>query len=243
MTDNSNKVAIVTGGTGALGRTIVNKFASEGMKVYVPALTIDEFKKVFNESKSDDEFKLKKIYGFECNATDEISVNNFVDSVAKLEKNKIDILVNTVGGIAPPKQVVDMGNEYFKNMFDFNFMSTLNFTRRCLTYMKAYNFGRIVSIGALAALETTPARFAYGYAKAGVISLMDTVSEEMKEFNIRANTVVPSIIDTPANREWGSEDDIRKWVKPEEISNIIFDLVSEKFKSVRSSIIKVLGEY
>jgi NAD(P)-dependent dehydrogenase (short-subunit alcohol dehydrogenase family) len=243
MADNTNKVAIVTGGTGALGRTIVNKFASEGMKVYVPTLTMDEFKKVFNETKSDDEFKLKKIYGFECNAIDENSVNNFVDSVAKLEKNKIDILVNTVGGIAPPKQIADMDNEYFKKMFDFNFMSTLNFTKRCLAYMKAYNFGRIVSIGALAALETTPARFAYGYAKAGVISLMDTVSEEMKDFNIRANTVVPSIIDTPGNREWGSEDDIKKWVKPEDIADIIYDLGSEKFKSVRNSIIKVLGDY
>lgn len=243
MAENNNtKVAIVTGGTGALGRTIVHKFADEGLKVYVPSLSIDEFKKVFNESKSDD-FKLRKIYGFECNATDEVSVNNFVDSVAKLEKNRVDILINTVGGIFPPKQVADMDNEYFKKMFDFNFMSTLNFTRRCLTYMKAYNFGRIISVGALAALETTPGRFAYGYSKAGVISLMDTVSEEMKDFNIRANSIVPSIIDSPANREWGSEDDIKKWVKPEEISNIVFDLVSEKFNSLRSSVIKVLGNY
>lgn len=242
MGDNNTKVAIVTGGTGALGRTIVNKFAGEGMKVYVPAFTIDEFKEVFNKPESG-EFKLKKIYGFECNATDEDSVNNFVDSVAKLEKNRIDILVNTVGGIHQPKQVSDMDNELFKKMFDLNFMSTLNFTKRCLTYMKTNNFGRIISIGALAALETSPERFAYAYSKAGVISLMNTISEEMKDLNIRANTIVPSIIDTPANREWGSEEDIKKWVKPEEISNIISDLVSENYNSVRGSIIKVLGNY
>ena len=109
--------------------------------------------------------------------------------------------------------------------------------------MKRNNFGRIISIGAIAGLKPEASRFPYSYSKSGVAWLMDTVSEEYKDFNIRANTIMPSIIDTPANREWGSEEDIKKWVKPEEIAETISFLISESGSSVRNSTIKVFGNY
>ena len=72
---------------------------------------------------------------------------------------------------------------------------------------------------------------------------MNTISLEFREKNIRCNTIIPSTIDTPANREWGSEEEIKNWVKPEDIAGIIFDLASDKYKSVRESIIKVYGSF
>ena len=109
--------------------------------------------------------------------------------------------------------------------------------------MKKNNYGRIISIGAIAGIEPSPNRFSYSFAKAGVINLMDTVSEEMKNLNIRCNTIIPGIMDTPANREWGSADDIKKWVKPEDIAEIVYNFLSTEFSSVRSSQIKVYGAY
>lgn len=240
-----DRVAIVTGGTGALGRVVVKKFASEGIKVYVPSLTLEEFNTVFDTSQNESEenFTLRKIFSFVCDAFDESSVKEFVRSVAALENGRIDYLVNTVGGIHPPVNIDSMDTKLFDKMFALNFKSAFFFTREALQVMKSAGFGRVVSIGAIAALEPAPGKFAYSAAKAAVINLMNTLSEELKEHNIRGNTVVPSIIDTPANREWGTEEDFKKWVKPEEIAGIISDLVSDKFAAVRGSIIKVYGEY
>lgn len=238
-----NKVAIVTGGTGALGRSVAANLSEKGIKVYIPALSLEEFNSVFDQSGSADstDFKLRKIFSFVCNAADENSVQGFIDNVAVLEKGKIDYLINTVGGIGPPENIIDMKTENLDKMTDLNFKSAFYFSRGVLRIMKENLYGRIVSVGAIAGLEVSPGRFSYSYSKAGVINLMNTISEEMKEFNIRCNTVIPGIIDTPANREWGSEEDIKKWVKPESIAKIIYGLLSDEYSQVRSSLIKVYG--
>lgn len=238
-----NKIAIVTGGTGALGRQVANKLADEGIRVYVPAHNMDEFNSVFDNSQSVEtsEFRLRKIYAFECDALDENSVREFVRSVSVQEKGGIDFLINTVGGINPVCDVADTLTSDFDSMFNLNFRSAFFFSREVLKIMRPRKYGRIISISAMAGLEAAPGRFSYSFSKAGVVSLMNTISEEMKGYNIRCSTIVPSVIDTPANREWGSPEDINKWVKPAQIANIIYGLLTDEFSPVRSSIIKVYG--
>lgn len=241
---DEKKIAIVTGGTGALGRHIVNKLAGEGVKVYVPAITMEEFNFVFDRSQSSDEAPdIKSIFSFICNAADESSVVEFVDSVSKLENGRIDYLINTVGGIHSIVEIAEMETSLLNKMLDLNFMSAFYFSREVLKRMKGKAYGRIISIGAIAALGPSPGVFAYSMAKAGVINLMDTIAEENKDSGIRANTVIPSILDTPANREWGSEEDIKTWVKPESIAEIIWSLLQDSFSEVRQSTIKVYGRY
>jgi len=238
------KVAIVTGGTGGLGRYIVNRFADENIKVYVPSLSLEKFNEVFDNSrKTSEKFKLRKIYSFICDANNEKSVSDFVENVAAIENGKIDILINTVGGYHPPKDIDEMETDFLNKYLKINFISTFRFSREVLKIMKKNEFGRIISIGAMAGLEASPGRFAYSVSKSAVINLMNTMSLEFKDKDIRCNTIIPSTIDTPANREWGSEEEIKNWVKPEEIADIIFDLVSDKYKSVRQSIIKVYGSF
>lgn len=238
-----DKVAIVTGGTGALGRKVVNKLAGKGVKVYVPARNLEEFNSVFDNSlnNNSDEFNLRKIFSFVCNATDEYSVTEFVNNVSIQEKGKIDFLINTVGGISPNVEVINISSDNLNKMIDLNFKSTFYFSRESLKFMKEKSYGRIISIGAMAALAVTPGRFSYSFSKAGVISLMDTISEEMKSFNIRCNTIIPGIIDTPANREWGNEEDFKNWVSTDEIAEIVYSFLSDEFSNVRNSLIKVYG--
>jgi NAD(P)-dependent dehydrogenase (short-subunit alcohol dehydrogenase family) len=238
------KVAIVTGGTGALGRAVVEKFANEGITVYVPALSLEEFNEVFDSSKDKQSayYKLRKLYCFVCNATDEDSVTHFVGNVSLQEKAKIDFLINTVGGYMPPSNVIDISSEALNKMIDLNFKSTFYFTREVLKIMKNNSYGRIVSIGASGG-DPVPGRFSYSFSKMGVSFLMDSVSEEMKELNIRCNTIIPNIMDTPANREWGRPEEIKKWVKTEEVAEVIYNLVSDEFSVVRGSHIKVFGSH
>jgi NAD(P)-dependent dehydrogenase (short-subunit alcohol dehydrogenase family) len=104
------------------------------------------------------------------------------------------------------------------------------------------NFGRITAIGAIPAVETTPGKLAYSISKSNVVNLIQTIAEETKEFNITANAVIPSIIDTSANRQSMPNEDFNKWVEPEDIAETILFLLSDAAKSFRGNIIKMYGK-
>jgi NAD(P)-dependent dehydrogenase (short-subunit alcohol dehydrogenase family) len=236
-----NHIAIVTGGTGALGRVIVNKFAEAGMKVYVPVRSINEFNKIFDDSQGEGEFKgLLKRYALPCDAFNENEVAEFCSSVVKQEK-RIDYLVNTVGGYHPKRLIADTDTELIENQLKLNFYTTFYFTRHALTHMKANNFGRVISIGAKPAIETTAGKFAYSLSKGAVVNLMQTLAEEFKEQDITFNAIIPSIIDTPANRESMKNADFTKWVSPVDIAETCLSLVGDSAKSFRGNVIKMYG--
>ncbi|MDD5361093.1 MAG: SDR family NAD(P)-dependent oxidoreductase [Ignavibacteria bacterium] len=239
-----NKIVIITGGTGGLGRHVASKFAAAGCKVYLPVTSLKKFTQTFDNSQEENsEFSLRKIFAFECDALNETAVNEFVANVSALEKGRIDVLVNTVGGIHDEVKTADIDMKEFDKWFNLNFRTTLLFTKAVLKSMIQNNFGRIISIGSTMGLNPVPGRLAYSISKSALTELMELVSKEYKKFNIRANTIVPSVIDTPANREWGTEEEIKKWVKPSEIANVIFELAGEKFNSVTQSTIKVFGNF
>ena len=239
--DFKNKVAVVTGGTGGLGRVVVSKFADAGMKVYVPTRDEKEFQQIFDSSADGAEaFRLRMIFGLVCDAFDEAQVREFIGDVL-VREGRIDYLVNTVGGFHPKKNIADMDTELLQNQLRFNFLSTWYFTRNALNPMIKNNYGRIASIAAKPALETTPGKFAYSVSKAGIINLMQTIAEECKGNNIRTAAIVPSIIDTPANRQSMPDADPSHWVSPEEIGETIMYLFSDSAKSLRGSVIKMYG--
>lgn len=236
-----NKVAVVTGGTGALGSMIVNLFAEKGMKIYVPTQSVDKFKSLFDNSKDAEEFKLRKIYGLKCDAGNEDEVINFVSDVTKRE-GKIDYLVNTVGGYHPKKNISDMDTGLIDKMMKLNFYSTFYFCKHVLKNMIANNFGRIIAIGAMPAVEPTAGRFAYAISKINVINLIQTIAIENKDNNVTANAIIPGVIDTKANEQSMPDADFGKWVKPEEIAETILYLLSDNAKSFRGNIIKMYGK-
>lgn len=239
-----DKISIVTGGTGALGRVIVNKFAEAGMKVYVPVRSINEFNSIFDDSQSKEagEFRgLLRRYAIPCDASNEAEVKEFCDNVVKQDK-RIDFLVNTVGGYHPKRLIIDTDTELIEKQLKLNFYTTFFFTKYSLPYMKISNFGRVVSIGAKPAIETTAGKFAYSFSKSGVVNLMQTLSEEFKGTDITFNAIIPSIIDTPANRESMQNQDFSKWVKPEEIADKCLHIFDEGKNSNLGSVIKMYGE-
>ena len=241
--DYKNKTAIVTGGTGALGRVIVNRFAETGMNIYVPALSVENFKGIFDNSLNDENsgFKLRKIYGLKCDAGNEEDVAGFVSDVIKRE-GKIDFLINTIGGYHPKKTIVEMETGLIQKMMNLNFYSTFFFCKHSLKNMIKNSFGRIIAIGAMPAVELSAGRLAYAISKMSVISLIQTIALENKDDNITANTIIPGVIDTPANRESMPKAEFDRWVKPEDIAETILNLISESSRSFRGNIIKMYGK-
>lgn len=238
-----NKIAIVTGGTGYLGRIIVNKLADEGIKVYLPVRSLEKFKLIFDKSDFDytdiSKAKLKMIFATECDYNNPIAVKEFVEAVHNKE-NKIDYLINTIGGYHPAKNIADMEMNFIHSMMQINFIPTFLFSKLVLKYMIENKSGKIVAIGAKAGIETTPGKFAYSMSKSAVINLMQTISEENINNNISTYTIIPLIIDTEANRKSMPEADYTKWVKPEEIADNITELFGDN-NSLKSNIIKMYG--
>jgi NAD(P)-dependent dehydrogenase (short-subunit alcohol dehydrogenase family) len=110
--------------------------------------------------------------------------------------------------------------------------------------MMIQNFGKIVNVAARTAFEK---RFrskngAYAVSKAGVIVLTETIAEETKKFDININCIMPSTIDTPDNRQNFPDADFMKWVKPEQIANVILFLASEDSKTISGACIPVYGK-
>jgi NAD(P)-dependent dehydrogenase (short-subunit alcohol dehydrogenase family) len=240
---SENKIAIVTGGTGALGSAVTEKFAQSGMKVYIPARNIERFKDIFDSSKSSEpaEFKLRKIYGLLCNNENESEVIEFIGNVI-IQEGRVDFLVNTAGGYHPKNNILDMDSSLVDKMMSLNFKTAFYFSKNVLKSMIEQNYGRIISVAAMPALEVTAGKFAYSVSKSAVVNLMQTIAEECKGYNITANTIVPSIIDTEANRKSMPNAEFEKWVKAEEIAETMMFLLSDSARSFRGNVVKMCGK-
>ncbi|MGB9696657.1 MAG: SDR family oxidoreductase [Ignavibacteria bacterium] len=222
-----NKSVIVSGGTGNLGSIIVRRFAQEGFTVFVPVVSLMNFKEMFDTSQKEKDYRMNRIFALECDATDSSSVKDFIQSVRKLAQDDIEGIVNTVGGIHSPIKIENISNELLNKYWNLNFISSFNFTREILPWLREQRKGTIVYTSAKAALKPFPERFVYWLSKSSLLTLAEAVRIEYYDFNIDTYTLLPGIIDTPENRSWGTEEEIKNWVKPEAIAEIVFKIFSK----------------
>lgn len=235
--DLSKKVVLITGGTGGLGSAVTAAFLKAGSHVIV-TYTKKEKYDLLNK----DLGKLaKNIKGYEVNVIDEESVKAMADELDK-EIDRIDILINLVGGFIGGKSVKDTTVEQWDRMMDLNLKSAFLCSKYVWPLLEKNNLGRIVNIGSKAGLQGAKNRSAYGASKAAVINLTKALAEEGKPFNITANLIVPSIIDTPDNRKGMPDANFEDWVKPETIAEVILFLSSDAGKDINGAVIPVLGK-
>lgn len=234
-----NKVALVTGATGALGRIVAKTLLENGAKVVAPYRTEDKLKELtefVGELKSN-------LTGVQGDVTDEQSVKNLVQKA--IEKHgKIDFLLNIVGAYAGGADIANIEEGLWNFMMNTNLKSVFLCSKAALPYMIKQNFGRIVSVSSRTAVEKRMRvrSGAYAVSKAGVIVLTETMAEEVKKYDINVNCVMPSIIDTPDNRRNYPEADFSKWVDPRDIAEVILFLVSDASKTVSGASIPVYGK-
>jgi len=238
MTKLSGKIAIVTGGTGGLGKVVVERLLESGARVIATHTG--------SKKSVDVVAALQKRYlqmeGINVDVTSEDSVKKFYQEI-HLRIGKIDILCNLVGGVNKKKFIDEITLDEWNKMMELNLLSCFLMVREVIQEMKNNGFGRIINIAAMPAIAPEAKRGGYGVAKAGVIALTKTVAEEVKEFgNITVNAIAPSIILTEENKTWGTEADFKKWVTPLQIAEMIDHLCSDAGVAINGHVIQMYGK-
>ncbi|MBX7151072.1 SDR family oxidoreductase [bacterium] len=225
----TNKICLITGASGGLGKTVVRKFIDNGATV----VAVDA-------SKASDLIESDRVIFHSCNILDESSVRQLMHDVTAQFK-RLDVVLNLVGGIYPWSNVTEIDTGVWDKTIELNLKSVFLCSREALKVMISQRSGKIVNVGAGAGLKGGAQAGPYGAAKAGVINLTETMAEENKIHNIQINAIIPSIIDTPANRKSMPDADFSKWVRADEIAELLLFLASDTSSGVTGSIIKIPG--
>lgn len=232
-----NKVVIVTGGTGGLGRAVTAAFLQAGAKVVATYTRESEF----DALKSNVTTHVTALTGVKTNVVEEASVQALVQKAAKL--GRIDILVNLVGGFLGGVPVVEMTLEQWDKIINLNLKSAFLCCKHVMPVMQQQRSGRIINIGSQGGLHGGDGISAYGAAKAGLINFTKSLAAEGKGFGISANAVVPGNLDTPANRQAMPNADFTKWVSPQAVAQVILFLASSEASAITGAVIPVSGRY
>lgn len=232
----SGKIALVTGGTGGLGKSVSLAFLREGAAViatYVKRDGADELKDIAG---GDTKLELLPL-----DATDESACRNLVDGITA-RHGRLDLLVNTIGAYAGGKPLWETEPKVLQLMLALNLDSGFNMARAAVPAMLRQKAGVIVNIAAKAAIDHAAGAAAYAASKSAALALFDCLAQDLKGRGVRVNSVLPSIIDTEANRKAMPNADFSKWPKPEEIAQVILFLCSNQAKVVHGAAVSVYGD-
>jgi len=220
---------LITGGTGGLGVAVTREALARGAVVTVPYHHEGEL------SRLDDLQEEERLSFVAADLSKESEVERVIGDMPAL-----DALVHLVGGFAMgPTHAVTL--EAWRAHHDLTLTTTFLCCKHALGRMRESGYGRIVTIGSKAVEVPMGQMAAYSAAKAGVVALTRVIAEEHKGTNVTANCVLPSVIDTPANREAMGDDDADKWVTPASLAEAILFLASEAAGDLRGAAVPVYG--
>jgi NAD(P)-dependent dehydrogenase (short-subunit alcohol dehydrogenase family) len=233
----SGKVILVAGGTGALGRAVSLAFQQVGARVVVTFRKQEDFDALQGAASAGG----LRLEGRPSDVTDESAVTELVaKTVAR--HGSLDVLVNAVGGYAGGKKLWDAEANVLDRMLALNLRSGYVLSRAAVPVMLRQGHGAIVNVAAKAALNHAGGEAAYAASKAAAVALLDCLAAELKGTGVRVNSILPSIIDTQANREAMPKADFAKWPTPEEIARVILFLCSDEGKVMHGATVPVYGE-
>lgn len=218
------KVLIVTGGSGALGRTVVPALLTMGARVVTAERKPDS-------ARTDRHVTMK------ADVTDEAECRRLVEEVVRTE-GRIDALVNLVGGFASGR-VAETDAAVWHRMLTMNLTAAFFLSRAVLPHLADRRAGRIVHVSARAATDPFPGAAAYIVSKSALAALIRVLAMETAGSGVTVNGVLPTTIDTPANRTAMPDADPSKWVKPESIAQLIGFLVSDAAGQVNGALIPI----
>jgi len=223
---------LVAGGTGGLGRAVSLMFLQQGAQVAVTYQVQEEF----DDLKQAAGQYVKRLCGHVVDVTNEAAVNQLVATVGAP-----DVLVNTVGGYAGGAPVWETQSDVLEKMLALNLRSGFMLARAVIPGMLKRQRGAIVNVAAKAAIEHTAGVGAYAASKAGAMALLDSLAADVRGTGVRINTILPSIIDTPANRKAMPKADFAKWPKPDQIARVVLFLCSAEAEVIHGAAIPVYG--
>ena len=230
----TGRVAIVTGGTGALGRAITAALLEAGDVVAIPYAVAEELAGL--ESRLPAEARAR-LLALPADVTDEAAMAKFVHAVRDRHR-RVDGLVNAVGGFAGGDLLSTPLGEW-ERMMTLNLTSAVIACRAALPVMIAGGGGRIVNVASRAVLAPQGGFIAYTVSKSGVIALTQALAQEVKRHRITVNAVLPSTMDTEANRRAMPDADRSEWVRTEDVAQVVTFLLSERAAAVTGASLTV----
>jgi len=221
------KVIVVTGSSGALGQVVVEIALARGARVagidHSPARNSPTAQRVEHGG---------------VNLADAAQTRTAIDAAAA-HFGRLDALINIAGGFA--FETVGEGDpKTWQRLYDLNVATALNASRAAIPHLLASRAARIVNVGAFGALQAGSGMGAYAASKSAVHRLTEALAAEHKG-RITVNAVLPSIIDTPANRLSMPKSDFSRWVTPQELAHVILFLASDAASAVTGALIPVTG--
>ncbi|MBA3326949.1 MAG: SDR family oxidoreductase [Solirubrobacterales bacterium] len=225
--------ALITGGTGGLGVAVTEAFLKAGWRVVVP---------VFHDAGRDRLAPHERLvlHGG-ADLMDEGSVREVVTLAAEDGGAPLRAVANLVGGFAIGERVHATPIEEFEAQFRLNLRPTYLVCRAALPALMAAGGGAIACVSTRAALRPFSGAAGYIASKAAVLAFVDALATEYRDDGVRANAVLPSVIDTPANREAMPDADHDRWVAPAQIADVVRYLCSEEAGAVSGAHVPVYG--
>ncbi|MEQ1880580.1 MAG: SDR family NAD(P)-dependent oxidoreductase [Burkholderiales bacterium] len=228
--DLNGKVVAVTGGFGSLGAAVARTTVTAGAKVAL----IDRAE---NSKAPPDMPEALALGGVDLG-----SAGSARQAIAQIiaRFGRLDALVNVAGGFRWEK--IDSGSiDTWDHLYQMNVRTAVNASQAALPHLLASANGRIVNVGALAAAKAGTGMGAYAASKAGVAKLTEAMAEELKDRAVTVNAVLPSIIDTSANRADMPDADFSRWVSQDQIADLIVFLLSDRARAITGALIPIAG--
>jgi len=222
--------ALITGGTGGLGGAVTAAFVESGWRVVVPVLP----ELIADASGPGAELVPADLF----NPADVATVIG--RAVADADR-PLRAVVNLVGGFAMGGRVHETPVDEFEAQLRLNLRPTYLVTAAALPHLLLVGGGSVVCVSSRAAEQPFPGAAGYITAKAAVLAFVDALESEYRQDGIRVNAVLPSVIDTPANRAAMPDADISRWVPPVEIAAVIRNLCSDDSHAVTGTKVRVYG--
>jgi NAD(P)-dependent dehydrogenase (short-subunit alcohol dehydrogenase family) len=224
-----DKVIVVTGGFGVLGRAVVEAALAAGARVAIPG----------REQADKIPARDRQMVLGGVDLTDFAAAKQAFEAVVA-RFGKIDGLANVAGGFC--WQTIHDGDlAGWTDLFRMNLLTAVTATKAALPYLRTAH-GAIVNVGSAPAKKAGAGMGAYAASKAGVLRLTESLAEEEKKAGVRVNAVLPTIIDTPRNRADMPKADFSRWVKPEDIAKVILFLLSDDATAITGAELLIAGQ-
>jgi NAD(P)-dependent dehydrogenase (short-subunit alcohol dehydrogenase family) len=218
-----NRKVVITGANGALGKATLNRALELGARV--EAIDI-----AFNQEASEG------VVQHSANLLDQEATAALFGKIGA-----VDAVFNIAGGFAMGAASHDSCDDQWDAMFAINVNTLRNVIKAVIPGMISAGAGKVVNVGALGALQGQADMSAYTASKSTVMRLTESLSAELKHQGINVNAVLPSMIDTPANRQGMPDADYSQWVAPQDLANVICFLGSDAARAVHGVLMPVAG--
>jgi NAD(P)-dependent dehydrogenase (short-subunit alcohol dehydrogenase family) len=224
--------ALITGGTGGLGAAVTRAFLDGGWRVVVPLYDEAERERV----PAREGLVLEQADLFDADSAAAAAALAAGDDDAPL-----GAVVNLVGGFAMGGRVHETPVADFEAQLRLNLRPTYLVCQAAIPRLQAAGGGAIVCVSSRAAVQPFSGAAGYIVAKAAILSFVDALATEYRDDNIRANAILPSVIDTPANRRAMPDADVDRWVTPEQIAGVVRFLCEDASGVVSGAHVPVYG--